>query len=94
MQVKANCWIETRTAGNQTQDIQSALAVREGYRIYATWKKDWDLMHQTSYWFHCDVAEELRASNLEHYEISQRHVGTLGFTSEAVAHNQGDSTTP
>ncbi|RUO37486.1 DNA mismatch repair protein MutT [Aliidiomarina shirensis] len=70
------------------QDIQVLSPFGKVTEYMPTWKKDWDLMHQTSYWFHCDVAEELGASNLEHYEINNGMSAHWVSLAEAVAHNQ------
>ncbi|EGN74787.1 ADP-ribose pyrophosphatase [Idiomarina sp. A28L] len=70
------------------QDIQVLSAFGKITEYMPTWKKDWDLMHQTSYWFHCDIAEELGSSNLEHYEINNGMSAHWVSLEEAVSHNQ------
>ncbi|MGX5915296.1 NUDIX hydrolase [Aliidiomarina sp. Khilg15.8] len=52
------------------------------------WKPDWDLMYQTSYWYHCELVSELQANQLEHYEIANGMAVHWVDINEAIRHNQ------
>ncbi|MCC5855745.1 MAG: NUDIX domain-containing protein [Idiomarina sp.] len=53
-----------------------------------TWKQGYELMFQTSAWYHCDIAEELGQQQLEHYEDANgMRVCWVGLE-EALTHNQ------
>jgi 8-oxo-dGTP pyrophosphatase MutT (NUDIX family) len=52
------------------------------------WKPDWDLMYQTSYWYHCELAGELQANQLEHYEIANGMAVHWVDIQQAIVHNQ------
>lgn len=53
------------------------------------WKPQWDVMHQTSYWYHCELMGVLQASQLEHYEIANGMTPRWVSIREAISHNQG-----
>lgn len=53
------------------------------------WKPQWDLMFQTSYWFHCKLNSALQANKLEHYEIANGMNVHWVDINEAILHNQG-----
>lgn len=52
------------------------------------WKPDWDLMYQTSYWYHCELASALQANRLEHYEIANGMAVHWVDINEAIEHNR------
>lgn len=52
------------------------------------WKPQWDLMYQTSYWYHCELTGALQASQLEHYEIANGMASRWVDIRDAIAHNQ------
>lgn len=53
-----------------------------------TWKKDWDFMHQTSYWYHCELTQPLGANQLEHYEVANGMSVQWVGVAEALRHNR------
>lgn len=53
-----------------------------------TWKEGWDLMFQTSYWYHCQTSEIFGQANLEHYEIANGMSAEWVCIEEAIRHNQ------
>lgn len=70
------------------RDIQVLNAHGKVTEYLPTWKQGFDLMHQTSYWFHCDIASELGENSLEDYEINNGMSAHWVCLNEAVAHNQ------
>ncbi|RUO33654.1 NUDIX hydrolase [Aliidiomarina soli] len=52
-----------------------------------TWKADWDMMFQTSYWYHCKLNQPLVANQLEHYEVSNGMSVEWVALDEAIRHN-------
>lgn len=53
-----------------------------------TWKADWDLMHQTSHWYQCQIGQTLGATRLEHYEIANGMSADWIRIDEALRHNR------
>ena len=53
-----------------------------------TWKKDWDFMHQTSYWYQCALNQPLVANQLEHYEVANGMAVQWIGVDEAIRHNR------
>ena len=70
------------------RDIQVLRAHGKVTEYLPTWKQGFDVMHQTSYWFHCDIASELGDNNLEDYEVNNGMSAHWISLAEAVAHNQ------
>ncbi|WP_231730981.1 NUDIX domain-containing protein [Lacimicrobium alkaliphilum] len=53
-----------------------------------TWKKVWDLMFQTTYWYKCHIAEVLDQTNPEHYKIANGMSAEWVNIKEVIRHNQ------
>lgn len=45
-------------------------------------------MHQTSYWYHCELTQPLVANKLEHYEIANGMAVQWIGVEEALRHNR------
>lgn len=58
----------------------------EEYRPH--WRPEYDLMHMTSHFFLCDVAEELADVRMESYEIANGMKPVWVSASEATSHNR------
>ena len=56
--------------------------------IMPTWKADWDVMHQTSHWFHCNIGDSLGKTRLEDYEIANGMSVSWVTLEEALSHNR------
>lgn len=53
-----------------------------------TWKKQWDLMHQTSHWFTCRIGETLGEARLEDYEAANGMSAAWVSLDDALEHNR------
>ncbi|MEX1215673.1 NUDIX hydrolase [Saccharospirillum sp.] len=52
------------------------------------WKPEFDLMHMTSHFFVCDIAPELEAAKMEHYEIDNGMKPVWVKLHDALRHNR------
>ncbi|TRW49451.1 NUDIX domain-containing protein [Aliidiomarina halalkaliphila] len=53
-----------------------------------TWKKDWDVMYQTSFWYFCAIAQQLGNNHLEDYEQANGMHAMWVTPDEALQHNR------
>ncbi|MCH8553322.1 MAG: NUDIX domain-containing protein [Natronospirillum sp.] len=58
----------------------------EEYRPH--WKPEYDLMHMTSHFFVCDVAQELADARMESYEVANGMRPLWMPIAEAISHNR------
>ncbi|MCH8501332.1 MAG: NUDIX domain-containing protein [Aliidiomarina sp.] len=70
------------------QDIQVIAPVAQVTEFTPTWKREWDLLFQTSSWFECKIGETLAAANLEHYEVSNGMRAQWISVADALTHNR------
>ncbi|MFN4062464.1 MAG: NUDIX hydrolase [Paracoccus hibiscisoli] len=71
----------------------SNVRVRRNYGYIEEWRPHWqpgfDVMHMTSHYFICDIDPELRATNMEDYEVANGMRPVWVDIDEAIAHNRG-----
>lgn len=58
----------------------------EEYRPY--WKADYDLMHMTSHFYICEIAEQLGETRMEAHELANGMRPLWIKINEAISHNQ------
>jgi 8-oxo-dGTP pyrophosphatase MutT (NUDIX family) len=52
------------------------------------WNPEFDLMHMTSHFYHCDVAPELAEVRMEHYEVANGMRPLWVSVEDALRHNK------
>ncbi|PTB98439.1 DNA mismatch repair protein MutT [Marinobacter sp. Z-F4-2] len=77
--------LEEETGARDVQ-VKEHYGFIEEYRPH--WRPEYDLMHMTSHFFLCDVAEELADVRMEHYEIENGMKPVWVSGSDAVSHNR------
>ncbi|WP_339650283.1 NUDIX hydrolase [Halopseudomonas pelagia] len=77
--------LEEETGARDVQ-VKEHYGFIEEYRPY--WKPDYDLMHMTSHFFVCDVAQELADVRMESYEIANGMSPIWISVNEAMSHNR------
>lgn len=65
--------------------VKQHYGIIEEYRPH--WKAEYDLMHMTSHFFVCDVAQELAEVRMESYEIANGMRPVWVGVEEAMTHN-------
>lgn len=53
-----------------------------------TWKKQWDVMFQTSHWFTCQIGTALGEAKMEDYETANGMAARWVSLEEALRHNR------
>ncbi|WP_404473565.1 NUDIX domain-containing protein [Vreelandella venusta] len=53
-----------------------------------TWKKQWDVMFQTSHWFTCQIGTALGEAKMEDYETANGMAAKWVSVEEALRHNR------
>ncbi|MBT2771604.1 NUDIX domain-containing protein [Halomonas sp. ISL-60] len=78
--------LHEETGANQIEIVSHFGYVTE----YApTFKKDWDVMYQTSHWFNCEIGQTLGDTRFEDYEIANGMSAAWVSLEDALAHNRG-----
>ena len=72
--------------GARNVNVQHHYGYIEELRPY--WKPGYDLMHMTSHFFVCDIAPQLEAAKMEHYEVDNGMRPMWVNLHEALRHNQ------
>jgi ADP-ribose pyrophosphatase YjhB (NUDIX family) len=72
--------------GAQAIEVISEYGYIDEYRPY--YKDDYDLMHMISYLYVCDIKGNLKAAQLEDYEIANGMKAKWVDISEAIQHNK------
>ncbi|TVP49565.1 MAG: NUDIX domain-containing protein [Halomonas sp.] len=77
--------LHEETGANQIEILSHFGYVTE----YApTFKAGWDVMHQTSHWFSCEVGQMLGETRFEDYEVANGMSAAWVSLEDALAHNR------
>lgn len=77
--------LEEETGARDIQVLQNFGYIEE-YRPY--WKPQYDLMHMTSHFYVCDIAQQLQPVRMESHEIANGMRPIWVDLHEAIAHNE------
>ncbi|MFC7366847.1 MULTISPECIES: NUDIX domain-containing protein [Vreelandella] len=70
------------------QDIQVTSHFGYVTEYTPTWKKQWDVMFQTSHWFTCHIGNTLGEAKLEDYEAANGMAAKWVSLEDALHHNR------
>ncbi|AQU81586.1 MAG: NUDIX domain-containing protein [Halomonas sp.] len=70
------------------QDIQVTSHFGYVTEYTPTWKKQWDVMFQTSHWFNCQIGNTLGEAKLEDYEAANGMAAQWVSLEDALRHNR------